>query len=57
MPGQGYILFQRAESQHMSVAKMLTGKDLPLSNIEFVLGNTYQLVKHKLQQGQDEGGL
>lgn len=41
----------------MSVAKMLTGKDLPLSNIEFVLGNTYQLVKHKLQQGQDEGGL
>lgn len=36
----------------MTVAKLLTGKDLPLGNIEVALGNTYQLVKHRLEKQQ-----
>lgn len=37
----------------MTVAKMLTGKDMPLGNIEMALHNTFRLVKHKL--GEQRG--
>lgn len=36
----------------MTVAKLLTGKDLPLSNIEMVLGSTYRLAKHLMEKQQ-----
>lgn len=40
----------------MSVAKVLTGRDAPLGNIEMTLHNTYRLVKGKLekQYGQQQ---
>lgn len=39
----------------MTVAKLLTGKDLPLGNMERVLTNTYHLAKQKLQKQQGRG--
>lgn len=48
----GYMLFDKAEHLHLTVAKLLTGRDLPLSNIEVVLSNTYQLVKQRLEKQQ-----
>lgn len=39
----------------MTVAKLLTGKDLPLGNMEWVLTNTYYLAKQKLQKLQGKG--
>jgi hypothetical protein len=54
-PGQGYILFSDAERLNMTVAKLLTGKDLPLGNMERTLTNTYYLAKQKLQKQQGKG--
>lgn len=50
--GPGFILFARAEQLSMTVAKLLTGKDLPLGNIEMALNNTYGLAKHMLEKQQ-----
>lgn len=48
--GQGYALFGLAEQRNLSVTKMLTGRDLPLLNIEWQLLQTFALVKEKLQK-------
>lgn len=40
----------------MTVAKLLTGKDLPLGNMEWTLQNTYHLAKRKLEKQQGRGG-
>lgn len=39
----------------MLVAKLLTGKDMPLSYIEWTLTNTYRLAKQKLEKQQGRG--
>lgn len=41
----------------MTAAKLLTGLDMPLSNIEMRLHNTYILAKNKFekQQGKKSG--
>lgn len=44
------MLFARAEALNLTVAKLLTGKDLPLSSMEMQLEQTYLMVKHKLQK-------
>lgn len=49
------MLFSRAEALHLTVAKLLTGRDLPLSNIEMTLLNTYQLATRKLEKQQGRG--
>lgn len=56
--GRGYFLFSQAERLNMTVTKLLTGKDLPLTNLEVVLANTYGLAKMRLekQQGKGKGG-
>ncbi len=46
----GYVLFARAEALNMTVAKLLTGRDLPLGNMEMVLLNTYHLAKQRLEK-------
>lgn len=39
----------------MTVAKLLTGKDMPLGHMEWTLTNTYRLAKQKLQKQQGKG--
>lgn len=36
----------------MTVAKLLTGKDAPITNMEMMLTNTYQLVQARFRQQQ-----
>lgn len=54
-PGMGYILWNDAERLNLTVAKLLTGKDLPYSNIERTLTNTYALAQQKLKKQQGRG--
>jgi hypothetical protein len=54
-PGPGFALFQRAEALHMTVTKLLTGQDMPLSNIEMALNDTYHRVKHRLEKRRNKG--
>jgi hypothetical protein len=54
-PNTGYVLFMRAEQYHMPVAKLLTGQDLPLSNLEMTLQNTYAAAQRKLQKQHGRG--
>lgn len=54
-PSTGYALFARAEQYNMPVAKLLTGKDLPLGNLEMTLQATYMLAQRKLQKQQGRG--
>lgn len=46
------MIFERAERLNMTVAKLLTGKDLPLGNMEVTLGHTYQIAKQRLEKQQ-----
>jgi hypothetical protein len=39
----------------MTAAKLLTGQDMPLSNIEMALNDTYHRVKHKLEKRRNKG--
>jgi hypothetical protein len=39
----------------MTVAKLLTGKDMPLGNMEMTLTHTYHRVKAKLEKQQGKG--
>lgn len=39
----------------MTVAKLVTGEDRPLSNMEWVLTNTYHLVVERLKQQRGKG--
>lgn len=54
-PGQGYALFGEAERLNMTVAKLLTGKDLPLGQMEWVLTQTYRMAKQRLDKDQGKG--
>lgn len=51
--GQGYVLFAIAEQKHITVTKLLTGRDRPLLNLEYALLNTYALAKQRLQRQQE----
>ncbi len=51
----GYILFANAERLNLTAAKLLTGKDLPLSNIEMMLQNTYHLARQRLDKKRGKG--
>ena len=44
-----------AENKGMTVAKLLTGRDLPLSGLEIALINTYHLAKQRFQQQMGKG--
>lgn len=39
----------------MTVYKLLTGRDAPISNIEMLLTNTYQIAKARFEQQQNKG--
>lgn len=39
----------------MTVGKLLTGKDMPLTNVEMVLTNTFYLAKAKLEKAHKKG--
>lgn len=54
-PSTGYALFARAEQYNMPVVKLLTGKDLPLSNLEMRLQNTYAHAQRRLEKQQGRG--
>lgn len=38
----------------MTAAKLLTGKDAPLTNMEMSLTNTYSLAKERFKQQQEK---
>jgi hypothetical protein len=39
----------------MTAAKLMTGKDMPLSNIEMALNDTYHRVKRQLEKRRNKG--
>lgn len=48
-------MFFVAESLHMTVDKLLTGKDLPMSNLEFTYWGAYFNEKAALQEKASKG--
>lgn len=53
LPTHNYNLFQMAEEQfHCSVARLLTGRDMPMGNIEYKLWMRYHAAKQRFQQQQ-----
>ena len=52
---ENYIFFQLAEERSMSVATLLLGKAVPLSNAEFVLYQTYKIAMARLEQQREKG--
>jgi hypothetical protein len=49
-PSRLYSLFDMAEKKGLSVAKLLTGRDAPLTNIEVTLHNTYIVAAARFSQ-------
>lgn len=45
----------RAEQYNMTVAKLLTGRDMPYNSLEMALQNTYALAKNKLDKQNNRG--
>ncbi len=39
----------------MTVGKLVTGRDMPLSNMEMTLWNTYRLVKVRFEHQRPKG--
>lgn len=52
---ENFILFQLAEERSTSVATILLGKTIPLSNAEFQLYKTYKIALARLEQQQEKG--
>lgn len=50
-----YGLFQLAEERSCSVATLLTGLIIPLSNAEFELYKTYKIAMARLEQQREKG--
>lgn len=50
-----YSLFTMAKERSKSVAAILLGLDIPLSNAELVAYNTYQIATARLEQQQSKG--
>lgn len=50
-------MFANAERLHMTVAKLVTGQDMPMSNLEMALYGTFDKVKQRLdvQRKRAEG--
>lgn len=46
------MLFAHAEHLHMTVGKLLTGKDMPISSMEMALQNTYRLAQRRFEKQQ-----
>lgn len=53
-------MFANAERLHMTVAKLVTGQDMPISNLEMALYGTFDKVKQRLdvqrKRAEGQGG-
>lgn len=52
LPTEHYALFELAETLGKTVAELLTGAPMPLSNMEFYLWNRYRLARERIRQQQ-----
>ena len=57
VPTENYALFALAEQCHSTVAQVLTGRQGPLSQMEFYLWQRWQVARARLtQQGRKAAG-
>lgn len=52
---ENYIYFQLAEERSMSVATILLGYSIPITQAEFVLYQTYKIAMARLEQQREKG--
>jgi len=52
---ENYIYFQLAEERSMSVATILLGYSIPITQAEFTLYQTYKIAMARLEQQREKG--